>query len=105
MWGADEKAFACLSPCEIDFSPEHWTVRLANLPNTFTYFLNARDEFFHFGRFFVYDFVFHSHCIFRLDFSRSASTSLTFVIAFMPDLDKGQHGSIPIVLERSLADV
>ena len=23
----------------------------------------------------------------------------------MPDLDKGQHGSVPIVLERSLADV
>jgi hypothetical protein len=23
----------------------------------------------------------------------------------MPDLDKGQHGSIPIMLERSLADV
>ncbi len=23
----------------------------------------------------------------------------------MPDLDKGQHGGVPIVLERSLADV
>ena len=23
----------------------------------------------------------------------------------MPDLDKGQHGRVPIVLERSLADV
>ncbi len=30
---------------------------------------------------------------------------LTFVIALMPDLDKWQHGSVPIVLERSLADV
>ena len=30
---------------------------------------------------------------------------LTFVIALMPDLDKGQHGGVPIVLERSLADV
>ena len=31
--------------------------------------------------------------------------SLTFVIALVSDLDKGQHGRIPIVLERSLADV
>jgi len=30
---------------------------------------------------------------------------LTFVIALMSDLDKGQHGRVPIVLERSLADV
>jgi len=30
---------------------------------------------------------------------------LTFVIAFMPDLDEGQHGGVPVVLERSLADV
>ena len=30
---------------------------------------------------------------------------LALVIALMPDLDKGQHGSIPIVLERSFTDV
>ncbi|KKC51833.1 hypothetical protein HR10_01275 [Porphyromonas gulae] len=30
---------------------------------------------------------------------------LTFVIALMPDLDKGQHGRVPIVLERAFADV
>jgi len=30
---------------------------------------------------------------------------LTFVIAFMPDLNEGQHGGIPIVLECSLADI
>ena len=65
----DEKPFADLPTCEIDFSPpEERTVRLGNLPN-------ARDEATHLGRFFVYDFVFHSHCIFRFDFSRSASRS------------------------------
>ena len=71
----DEKPFADLSPCKVDFSPEERTVRLGNFPNTLAHFLNARNELFHLGRFFVYDFVFHSHCIFRFDFSRSASTS------------------------------
>ena len=71
----DEKMFADFSPREIDFSPEERTVRLGNLPNASAYFLDARNELFHFGCFFVYDFVFHSHCIFRFDFSRSASTS------------------------------
>ncbi|AKK71245.1 hypothetical protein OK18_20780 [Chryseobacterium gallinarum] len=37
----DEKAFADLSPREVDFSPEERTVRLGNFPNTFTYFPNA----------------------------------------------------------------
>ena len=73
---AEEKPFADLPTCEIDFSPpEERRVRLGNLPNASTYFLNARDELLHLGRFFVYDFVFHSHCIFRYDFSRSASRS------------------------------
>ncbi len=72
---ADEKVFADLPPRKVDFSPEERTVRLGNLPNTLAYFLNARNELFHFGRFFIYDFVFHSHCIFRLDLARSASTS------------------------------
>ena len=72
---ADEKVFANLSPSKVDFSPEEWTVRLGNLPNTLAYFLNARNELFHFGRFSVYNLVFHSHCIFRFDFSRSALTS------------------------------
>lgn len=72
----DEKPFADLPTCEIDFSPpEERRVRLGNLPNASTYFLNARDELLHLGRFFVYDFVFHSHCIFRYDFSRRASRS------------------------------
>ena len=30
---------------------------------------------------------------------------LTFVIALMPDLDKGQYGRVPIVLECPFADV
>ena len=51
--GADEKPFAHFSPREIDFSPEERTVRLSNLPNTSAYFLNARNELFHFGRFFI----------------------------------------------------
>ena len=37
---ADEKVFANLSPSKADFSPEEWTVRLGNLPNTLAYFLN-----------------------------------------------------------------
>ena len=73
--GADEKPFADIPPRKVDFSSEQRAVRLGNLPNTFAYFLNTRNELFHFGCFFVYDFVFHSHCIFRFDFLRSASTS------------------------------
>ena len=30
---------------------------------------------------------------------------LTFEIAFMPDLNEGQHGCIPVMLECPLADV
>ena len=30
---------------------------------------------------------------------------LTFVIALVSDLDKGQYGRVPVVLERSFADV
>ena len=36
---------------------------------------------------------------------KECSHILTFVIALMPDLDKGQYGRVPIVLECPFADV
>lgn len=57
---SDEKVFAEFPLCEVDFSPEYWTMRLGNLLNAFAYFLDARDELFHIGYFFVDGFVFHS---------------------------------------------
>lgn len=41
----------------------------------------------------------------RVRFSEECFYVLTFVIAFMPDLNEGQHGGVPIVLERPLTDV
>lgn len=38
---ADEKVFANLPSCEVDFSPEEQTVRLGNLPRAFAYFFDA----------------------------------------------------------------
>jgi len=41
----------------------------------------------------------------RVGFCEECFHVLTFVIAFMPDLNEGQHGGVPIVLERPLTDV
>ena len=73
--GADEEPFADFSPREVDFSSKQRTMCLGYFFQSLCHLLDARDELFHLGRFFVYDFVFHSHCIFRFDFSRKASTS------------------------------
>ena len=45
--------FTKLSSREVDFAPEERTMRLGNLSHTFAHFLNARNELFHLGRFFI----------------------------------------------------
>ena len=71
----DEKPFADLLSREVDFFSKQRTMRLGYLFQSLCHFLDARNESFHLGCFFVDGLVFHSHGYWRFDFLRSASTS------------------------------
>lgn len=73
--GREEKPFAYLSSCEIEFALKQGAVCLCCYLHTLCEVSDARNELFHFGCFSVYNFVFHSRGYWRLDLARSASTS------------------------------
>ena len=60
----EEQPFAYLSSCEIEFSLEQGTVCLCCCPHTLCEVFDARNELFHFGRFFADGFIFY--CSFYL---------------------------------------